>query len=120
MLRMSAQAVGAYVQELIERRGMTIAAVTAMAGVEANYLWRLRAGKIKAPAAETIGALVRAAHGSYDRALTLLLDPNATEIEGASAAQDFDELAVISRLPPHQRRLVAELARQMLHEELSQ
>jgi transcriptional regulator with XRE-family HTH domain len=120
MAAMSVQAVGGYVAGLIERHGLTIASVSSDAGVQPNYIWRLREGAIKEPAAETIGALVRAARGSYDRAIALLLTPNATEEDGRKAAREPDDMAVINRLPSAQRQLVLRLARELLREEFGE
>lgn len=91
MRTMSVQAVGGYVQGLIDRQAsLTIASVSAAAGVEPNYIWRLRTGEMKKPSAEIIGGLVRAASGSVERAIALLLDPQATEEDGKRAAQQVE------------------------------
>lgn len=87
MRPMSVQAVGGYVQGLIDRQaGLTIASVSAAAGVEPNYIWRLRTGDVKKPSAEIVAGLVRAARGSIERAMGLLLDAQATEEDGRRAA----------------------------------
>jgi transcriptional regulator with XRE-family HTH domain len=114
---MSVQAVGAYIQGLIERHGLTIAAVTAEAGVKPNYLWRLLHAENGNPSALSIARLVRAARGDYDVAMALLLDDEAGEEAGTAAAhQPTDDAALLARLSPAQRQLLTELARELLHE----
>lgn len=91
MRAMSVQALGAYVHELIEQQSsLTVASVSAAAGVEPNYIWRLRMGEVKKPSAEIVGALVRSAKGSVERAIALLLDAQATEEDGRRAAQGIE------------------------------
>lgn len=119
MRGMSVQAVGGYVQGLIDRQGMTVAAVSADAGVEANYIWRLRTGDVKKPSAEVLGALVRAARGSIERAVALLLDVNATEEDGHRAAAEpafrlsDRHRAVLEDLSDEDLDLIIELAGRM-------
>jgi len=114
---MSVQAVGAYIQALAQRHGLTIAAVTAEAGVNQNYVWRLIHGNTNNPAAITLAKLVQCARGDYVQAMRLLLDDAATEQDGLEAAQKpDDEDAPFARLPAHQRKLLLDLARELLRE----
>jgi transcriptional regulator with XRE-family HTH domain len=87
MSAMSVRAVGGYIQGLIDSHGdLTAAAVAERAGVKSNYIWRLKTGDIQEPSAKIIGLLVRAARGSVERAMELLLRDGATEEDGHAAA----------------------------------
>lgn len=120
MRGMSVQAVGGYVQGLIDRqKGMTVASVSAAAGVEPNYIWRLRTGDVKKPSAEIVGSLVRAAKGSVEQAIALLLNSEATEEDGrrAAAATGFvlsdRHRAALEGLSDEDLDLIIELAGRM-------
>ena len=87
MRSMSVQAVGGYIQGLIDRQsGLTATVVADRAGVQSNYIWRLKSGDIKEPSAKIIGAIVRAAKGSVEQAIELLLNDQATADDGYRAA----------------------------------
>ena len=120
MPSMSVQAVGGYVQGLIDRqKGMTVASVSAAAGVEPNYIWRLRMGEVKKPSAEIIGSLVRAAKGSVEQAIALLLNAEATEEDGRQAAAKSEFVlslrhrAALEGLDDEDLDLIIELAERM-------
>ena len=87
---------------------MTQVEAAALTQVVSKTVERWEAGAHE-PKMTQMEAYVRALGGSIFEVVRLLVDVNLTE--------EPDELAVVSRLPAHQRQLIAELARQMLKEE---
>lgn len=104
MAAMSVQALGGYIEGLIERHGLKPADVQDAAGVRQNYLWKLINGKIKEPGAATVRDLVSAASGDIEQALELLADSEATEETGRAAAKK-----PIFRLNARHRELIASM-----------
>lgn len=102
---MSVQAVGGYIDALLKQRpDMTAARLAEQAGVQNNYIWRLRSGSIDAPSARVIMALVSAVGGDLDLAASLLLDSEATVDDGERAAH-----AQQRRLDPRYQRALERL-----------
>lgn len=95
---MSVKAVGAYIDKLIARHDLKVQEVTDQAGVSANYVWRLRTGAIKEPAAHIIASLTKAVQGSMEDITQLLLDDNATVDDGERAAMAW--FAKVPKPPP--------------------
>lgn len=83
--------IGKYLEETALANGMTIAAVTSAAGVEANYIWRLKNGKIKNPKMRTLRSLTEAARGAWDVVTELWDTMNTDPVHADRAA--FNELA---------------------------
>lgn len=105
------EAVGLYLRGLREDKRLTQAEAAALTKIASKTVERWEGGDHE-PKMTQLEAYVKALGGSVAEVVRLLV--------GVDISMESDELAVISRLPPHQRRLVAELARQMLHEELSE
>lgn len=87
---MGVEEIGQYIYDCVKANGLTIACVTAQAGVEPNYIWRLRKGRIKSPGVHTLRALTDAAKGAWDVVSELL---NGTNSTAPDPRQAFDELA---------------------------
>lgn len=99
---MSVQALGGYIEGLIERHGLKLADVQDRAGVRQNYVWKLTHGKIQEPGASTVNDLVRAALGDIEKALELLGDSEATLKSGYEEA-----MRPIFRISPRHRDRIA-------------
>lgn len=80
------KALEAYLSTLIHQRGLQVQDVTAQAGVNANYLWRLRNDKIASPGAPVLRQLITAVRGNIDD-LALLLRDDMTEREAQRLAR---------------------------------
>ncbi len=115
---MSVAAVGGYVRGLIEGQGLTIAAVTTAADVQANYLWRLEHGLIKEPSARVMGKLVIAAGGNIEQALRLLLREDASADDGVAAAQKQVERKLAEASEFYLDKNIEDLIATRDHEEL--
>ena len=102
------EAVAPYLRQIRTAAGLTQAEAADRVGVSSKTVERWEAGKHEPPASE-LAAYVKALEGSVAEVIRRLV--------GSSITEESDELAVINRLSPAQRRLVAELARQMLREE---
>lgn len=123
---MSMEAVGAYIAALRKKQGWSQVAFANELGVseKALRLWEQGAHEPKLTVLHTI---VLAVKGAWDDVAQLLRD-DATVDEGRRLAQQRsaelalsdEERELISRLSPDQRRLVRELAQQMLREELGE
>ena len=83
---MNVQAIGVYLDHLIELRGLKIKAVSARAGVKSNYISRLRTGDTQAPSAAILRALTRAAGASWDD-VGALLDADASTADAQLLAE---------------------------------
>lgn len=90
---MSVQALGAYLEGLIDERRLDNREVTRRAGVAMNYVGRLRTGDTQDPGARNVAALVQAARGSFAVAAQLLLREDATVEEGRQAARETASLS---------------------------
>jgi transcriptional regulator with XRE-family HTH domain len=86
---MSAQAVGAYIQVLMEDKNLKPSVVCAAAGVSANYIWRLTKGEIKKPGAEVLDRLITEVGGSIQHGRDLLLNELAGRDEGEKLARAY-------------------------------
>lgn len=107
--------IGKYLEETALANGMTIAGVTSDAGVKANYIWRLKNGKIKNPKMRTLRALTEAARGVWD-VITELWDgedgkpPHADRDTFNALAETLtdeevpDAIAAIQRMRTSRRR----------------
>lgn len=91
---MSVQAIAAYIQGLIEKKGLIAAKVAEKAEVQLNYLWRLDQGLIKEPSATKLAALVEEVGGDHVVAMHLLLDPNATSEDGRALAAAHEDSSI--------------------------
>lgn len=122
------KAVGTYIAALIDGYDLKTQEVTGAAGVSPNYVWRLKKGTIASPSAEIISALWRVVGGSADHLQRLLMD-DATEDEARIlAAQHIaaqripvqetgfsdEELKLLNRLSPEQRRRLPDILRRLL------
>ena len=123
MRAMSAQAIGGYFRELVDRRGATQAAISQQIGVAPNYLYRLETGDTQEPSARIIIALVRALRAPLAHVQQLLDDPHATAEQGRALARRIfeepeptltpDQEEFLRNLTPAQRRAILDLAREM-------
>ena len=125
---MNVKAVGTYIAALIDGYDLKTQEVTVAAGVSPNYVWRLKRGAINSPSAEIISSLFRVVGGSADHLQRLLMD-DATEDEARIlAAQRIaaartpvheagfsdEELRLLSRLSPEQRRRLPDILRRLM------
>jgi transcriptional regulator with XRE-family HTH domain len=102
------ETVAPYLRQIRAAAGLTQAEAAERIGVSSKTVERWEAGKHEPPASE-LAAYVKALEGSVAEVMRRLI--------GSSITEESDDLAVINRLRPEQRRLVAELARQILREE---
>ena len=105
------QAVGVYLKSLRQGLGLTQEEAASRVGLVAKTVERWEAGKHE-PKLSELSAYVRALGGSVKRAADLLVGLNGEPAPGVSDA----DLNRLSRLPPAQRALVADLVRQLLRE----
>lgn len=121
---MSMEAVGAYIAALRKKQGWSQVAFADVLGVSEKALRQWEHGEHE-PKLTVLHAIVFAVKGAWDDVAQLLRE-DATIDEGRRLAKlrsgalafSDEERALITRLSPEQRRLVAEIARQMLREEL--
>lgn len=114
---MGVKAFGGYIEGLIAQHDeLTLASVQDAAGVRQNYVWKLVNGTIKAPGAETVRALVRAARGSVIEALEILASETMTRDEGYKAGRSAlsdEELLYFASLSPEQKDIVRGVVERM-------
>lgn len=90
-MRMSNEAIGAYIRALVDAQpGLTLGAVLRTAGLAANYLGRMEK-KTKEPSARTLIKLVRAAGGTVEH-LEMLSEPDANAAFGQRLGREWLDL----------------------------